>query len=530
MPTDPGSRRQPRQSRGGGGFWLGLAIVVGGIGAVYVFAPQIPRRLLGGGDRPGLGDEPVTAQSSTTQLETREQSATNALTQPSALARTSTSAAPVAPVSAPAAPIPVAKAFADEAKAQTYLTQAEAAYKAAPALKDWSQASSAARKIIGLNVKPATLVRAKDIIRGSEAMAKLFKDLDDRDELQRNYDTDPQLVLIGTGPSASFAVPVTSMDTPEVVKGDPLQWITNQRKTGKVTVLLRGKKDFIPATLPSDQVGSIEHANVAEIVADRQREFDERLARLKNSALADNALAWYDAAKFAYQNRLDDTVAAMMDRALILDPLLAQSVREDKAAGLFANVVLHLNNSNTKQAAAFMKILAERFSDTPSGQQARAFYDSKTKQGADEVAKAQEALRAARRAAMEREAEEARNRKEQRVARAKESGDEKEMAAAEKAPASDAGDVDAAAPAASGDEGKADDLYAKGRDLYSKAIDAGNTSARDQLYEECNKYLTQAQGIYNQLVEKNPGNTALEEKAFMCNKLRYGSIKQRRFH
>ena len=533
MPSEtPNARRQPRQSGGGGGFWLGLALVGGSIAAVYVFAPELPRKLFGGVGQPAPGDEPVTAQTSKTDIDAREQSATSALTKPSDLDRTATKATPVAVVAAPTGPKPVANAYADEAKAQTYLAQAEEAYKAAPAIKDWSKASSAARKIIGLQVKPTTLVRTKDILRGCDAMAKLFKELNDRDELQRNFDTDPQLIMIGTGPNASAAVPITSMDTLEPVKGDPLAWIATQRSSGKITVLLRGKKDFIAASLPSDQVTSVEHARVDEIIAGKRKEFNERLARLKNSNLADNALSWYDAAKFAYQNRLDDSVAAMMDQALILDPLLAATVREDKAAGLFANVVLHLNNNNVKQAAAFMKILAEeRFADTPSGQQARAFYDSKTKSNADEVAKAQESLRAARREAAEREAAEARSRKEQRVARAKETGDAKEIAQAEKAPAQEIEQPEeAGAPPASGDEGKADELFSKGRDLYSKAIDAGNTSARDTLYEECNKYLTQAQNIYNKLAEKNPGNTAIEEKAFMCNKLRYGSIKQRRFH
>jgi hypothetical protein len=34
--------------------------------------------------------------------------------------------------------------------------------------------------------------------------------------------------------------------------------------------------------------------------------------------------------------------------------------------------------------------------------------------------------------------------------------------------------------------------------------------------------------IYNKLLAENP-TPSLEEKAFVCNKLRYGAIKQRRF-
>lgn len=523
MSNDPVTRRPPRRSSGG--FWLTLSLAAAGLAAIYVFAPDLPRSLFGAPSTPAPGDEPLIAQTSSTQIEAREQSATNALTQPSNVARTTT-LAPTPAVTIPAASTPAIGAANDEAKAKVYLVQAEEAYRAAPALKDWSKATSAARKILGLRVTPATLVRAKDIIRGSEAMAKLFQYLDDRDELQRNYDTHPQLVLIGN----DFAVPIISMDNPEVVKGDPLAWIASQRASGKITVLLQGKKDFIPASLQSDRVAAVQRAKVDEIIAGKRKEFEERLSRLKNGALADNALAWYDAAKFAYQNRLDDHVASMIDRALILDPLLASTVREDKAASLFANIVLHLNNNNRKPADAFMNIITKRFADTPSGLQARAFYDSKTKADAVEVAKAQEALRAARRAAQERELEAARARKEQRVARAKETGDEQELAAAEQAPTDDPETAVASTPVASGDEGKADELFAKGSALYSRAIEAGNSSARDDLYAECNKYLTQAQGIYNALVEKRPGDTALEEKAFMCNKLRYGSIKQRRFH
>jgi hypothetical protein len=92
----------------------------------------------------------------------------------------------------------------------------------------------------------------------------------------------------------------------------------------------------------------------------------------------------------------------------------------------------------------------------------------------------------------------------------------------------DVGTTEMGAPP-TGNEAKADDLFAQGKEAYQKALDAGNTGNRDQLYHEAQKYLTEAQNIYNALLEKSP-NTALEDKAFMCNKLRYGSIKQQRFH
>lgn len=531
MASDPApSRRAARRSSGGGGFWLGLAIVVGGIGAVYVFAPDVPRRIMGEAARPADGDEPSAAQSGSTKLAEREQNADNRLAEVSQVARTETRQAPAAPKPQTPTAAPVAASYKDEARAQELLAAANAAYVAAVSAKDWTKATSAARRVLELQAKPATLVRAKDIIRGAEALEKLFKDLDDRDELARNFDTHPSLVVYRDDKGASnLAVPIRSMDDKTPVDGDPLVWIAGQRKTGKLTLLLKSAKAFNPGVLPPDQVQEVQRADLPAIIAERRKLFEERLARLKNGSLAGNALAWYDAAKFAYQNRLDEHVSQMMDRALLLDPLLAQSVREDKAAGLFSNVVLHLTNKNLPQAAGFMALIDKKFADTPSGKEARAFYDAKTKASAADIASAQERLRAARREAAERAAEAARKRKEQRLSRAKDTGDEKEIAAAQAEPSADDDDTTAMAPV-SGDEGKADELYAKGREIYQKALEAGNSDGRDQLYADCNKYLSQAMNLYNQLLEKNPGNTALEEKAFMCNKLRYGSIKQRRFH
>ena len=524
-PSAPRRTTRPAPKKGGG-FWLALVIICGGIGAVYVFAPDLPRRLLGGADTPPAGDEPALAQSTDTTMAARQTPSVDpALSQPSTVARTATDRNPVVAPEPVAAPIKTT--FADEAQAQKMLAEAEAAYSQAPARKDWTKAVSRARAITSLDAKPATLVRAQDIVRGAQAMERLFKELDDRDELSRSFETNPNLVLLTDGPAPTQAVPIRSMSDQTVVDGDPVAWIQAQRRTGKVTLLVRGRKDFVPSELPSDRIGKVEKADVDAIIAERRAEFNQRLARLRNSELATNALAWYDAAKFAYQSRLDDQVAAMMDKALLLDPLLARSVREDKAAMLFANVVLHLNNDNPKQASIFMGMLERRFGDTSSGKEARAFYDIKTKQSADDVAAAQVRLREAREEARKSAKDEADSRRSERIARAKQLGDADALKAAEAEHPDEANTKVGAA--VSGDEGKADDLFAQGKGFYQKALDAGNNDGRDQLYSQAQKYFTQAQSIYNALLEKG-GSPALEEKAFMCNKLRYGSIKQQRFH
>ena len=526
MATDPAPRRRPARRSNGGGFWLGLALVVGGIGAVYVFAPDLPRRLMGEAPRPADGDEPSAAQAGSTTLAEREHTADNQLAEVSQVARSETRQTVAKPKTAAAAP--VAKAYKDEARAQELLAEANAAYAAAVTAKDWTKATSAARKVVELQAKPGTLVRAKDILRGADALEKLFKELDDRDELARNFDTHPSLVIYRDDKGATnLAVPIRSMDAKTPVDGDPLAWIAGQRKTGKLTLMLKSAKAFNPGVLPPDQVQEVQRADLDTILAERRTVFEERLARLKNGSLAGNALAWYDAAKFAYQNRLDDHVSQMMDRALLLDPLLAQSVREDKAAGLFSNVVLHLTNKNLPQAAGFMALIDKKFGDTPSGKEARAFYDSKTKENSADVASAQERLRAARKDATQRAAQQARERKEQRLARAKDTGDEQEIAAAQAEPVDT---EDAPGAPVSGDEAKADELFATGKETYQKAIEAGNSDGRDRLYADALKSLTPARNLYMSLLEKNPGNASLDEKARICSQIRYGAIKQQRFH
>jgi hypothetical protein len=89
-----------------------------------------------------------------------------------------------------------------------------------------------------------------------------------------------------------------------------------------------------------------------------------------------------------------------------------------------------------------------------------------------------------------------------------------------------------AAPAlrlGSRDEAGADAHFAKGKELYTRAVDSGNTTGRDELYGQANAELTAAVAIYSALAEGRPDDQRLGEKLRQCNQLRYGSIKQRRF-
>ncbi len=506
-------RRTPPSSSGGGGGWLFVLVLVGAVAAIFVFVPDLPGKILSRGDQPADGPEPTAAQESSATLAERDAAAASKLTDASAIDRSLSTATvkTTKPVDV-AKPVAAKAQFAAEADAQKLLATAEEAYKSFK----WDKAESVATRIVGLDAKPATKVRAKDIVRGAKALAKLFKELDDKDELTRNYDTHPSLVQLNNLGSPIYGVPIMSPEDPTVVEKDPIGWINAQRKTGKIALLIRGKKDFIATVLPADKVGEIAPVDQKAVIAEKTTEFSTRLDRMRNSDMARDPLAWYDAAKFAYRNRLDEFVTEMMDQAILLDPMLVASVREDKAAVLYANIVLHMKNGNQKQAAAFVGVIKKRFADTPSGKEAELFYEGRS---ADMLAMAK------KRQEDERAAAEAR--REARVERLKELGDE--QAAAKVAAEVEPEETFDAPAAASGDEATADAFFVKGRDMYAQAIELGNSSGRDEMYAKAEKEFNQAMAIYNRLLETAGEDSALASKAHECNQLRFGSKKQRRY-
>jgi endonuclease YncB( thermonuclease family) len=79
-------------------------------------------------------------------------------------------------------------------------------------------------------------------------------------------------------------------------------------------------------------------------------------------------------------------------------------------------------------------------------------------------------------------------------------------------------------------EASGDAAYAIGKETYARAIAAGNTPERDELYEQAYVQLTKGMQIYSALAEKNENDEKLANKLRECMQLRYGSVKQRRFH
>lgn len=495
--------------------YLVFALLILSVFLVAVLKPDLTRSLLGG-DPPkpdSPGDSPAVAGNvSGSALGEREAAAALAdlgtinLAKPPPVAAKPTVAGPVAG--------PVAGAT-DEAKAAALLADAEAAYKA----MDWDKAESLARGIAKLSAKTTTRDRASDIERGAPALKRVFKDLDERDELSRNYETHPSLIRLVRGGSETLAVPITQMEPPyNPVVDSPIAWVQTQRKAGKVMLLVKGSKQFTPAEMVVDDY-DIQPADLTAARAVAQQTLSSRAARVEaDKSVRRDAFVWYELGKFAYRNRLDDQVVRYLDRAIDLDPDLARNVREANAGMLFGSLVMHSRNGNKQQAAAFMASIERRFKDTEQAKQARLFYEGKQ---AEMVAAAKEAER--------RQREEAAARLAAKVAAAKKQGDEEKakaivVAAKEEEepeePVSDNGPVDASVASARG-------LRDKGREILGQATNMPATDERNHKYAEAAKLLAQAKALYAKYLEKNKADSSAEAEMIETQKMWFTANKMK---
>ncbi len=516
----PRSASTVRPRRSGGGGYVVLAVLIGGVAALFIFGGNTLRELIGHAGMPhDEGKEPTSPAGANANVA----SVGHVDTMPTAAV--AVQAAPVAvaaPVTPDAAPTtPTGPAFPDAAKAAADLDQANREYKA----YHWQAAVDRAQRVLSLRADPKQLERARDIASGAVELQKLFKALDDRDELSRNYDTNPLLVEIGSGSSAIYAVAVQDdSKDPVPVDNDPINYIKQSAAAGtKVWLMVKGAKDFILSSQLPDDVSSTRFVDQVQVAKVKQAEFDKKRKALESSALANSASAWYEAAKFAYRNRLDSLVTDLLDRALDLDPNLVETVREEKAGQLYANMVFHIKNNNKTQAAIYVGIIQRKYADTNQGKEAILYYNGKT----------QEMLAMAM-AEQQRAKDEEAARIAARLQKAQESGDADRIAAAQKAAAAPQDPVDDPATPdqpsdapVSADEAAAGKAYDDGFQFYAQAQALGAVPERNDLYAKAAALFSQSVKIYSKLLEKDPNNETLQTKMVEANKLRFGAEKYR---
>jgi hypothetical protein len=507
MPPAPDGNRR-RKSSGGG--WLLLFVLISACGATFFFAGDKLRDFFGIVRKPSAeGTEPTSPGDvkATVVATTPPENTTISNV------ATHNEAAPT-PVAQPVAAIPHEIQFKDQSQGDRYLADAETGFKTL----NWTQARSAAEHVLGLDVKPETLNRARDISSKAVVIVDLFKHLSERDELTRNYDTDPSLVAIGQGSHAMLVVPLSSDD--QVVTEDPVGYITkmNQVQPGHVPALIKGNKDYIKSELPETLIDLHQIDQVA-VNKEKESEFETKLASLNNGTSSRSPLAWYEAAKFAYRNRLDIHVAEMLDQAIELDPLLLKSVRENIAGKLCTAMLFHLRNHSQKPADKYITMIRARYADTDQGKQAELYYTGQT-----QALLAMAAQEDARRKQAEDE------RRQARIDRAKELGDSAKVVAiqAEK-PVDDTPTEVADSPPANADEQVAKKAFDDGMVLYGKADNMPPTEERNQLYRQAIKFFSASKADYQLLVEKSPNDTSLQEHMVEANQFLFGCHKNLTF-
>ncbi len=508
MPAIMGCMRSPILPRhtqpgrhGGGVVWLILALAVIVVASMVFLAPDLPRSLLGRPDTPADRGSDPEVKVVAAPLPKPSKPATTPVKAPD-------KPAPAAPVvvAAPKPEAPVAvKTYPDDAVAASILAEARAKYRAF----QWNQAALTAMKVAAMDVSPATRQRAKDIQHGASVLDKLFATLNDEDELCRGYDTHPCLVEVTTHGSAGLAVPIEHIDRPTPLAGDPIANIEKQKREGKVHLMCKGRKKYSPVTLEADAIDAVKAVDLKPIMAQMRADLAARLETLKNGADANQALSWYEAARFAYQNRLDDQVTDLMDKALELDPGLLMTVREDRAATLLGHMLIKLKDGNKPQAATYLATITKRFADTDSGKKAVAYYAGETEKLLA-LEKAAEARRIA--------AEQARLKaiKERETALGV-----KTATVVAKADPTESLDL----KPVTGDELVADTMTEDGRKLCSKAIESPVGPDKNKYYKQAYQILFKAKALYADLARKDPGNQGIQTKMITCSQYLYMAKK-----
>ena len=485
--------------------WLVLTLLVIGPFTFIVICPDLPQQWFGAAPaKPeSLGDEPSTAGA----LSGRELAARNLENELLRMSKVTTSApllqtATKAPDAAPVKPIPTVDS-ADDAKAAPLLADAEEKYKA----MDWDAAEKSARRITNLNAKVQIKGRAMDIERGAPLLKRLFAALNDRDELSRNWDTHPSLVHLSKAGNDMMAVPIISNSDPITpIESDPLAWINGKKRAdGKAWFLVQGIRQFSPSQFDvTDYEASLVDQTVVR--ANRMQGLRQRLERIQaDVALKRDPYAWYEAGKFAYRNRLDDQVTALLDKAVTLDPFLNRTVRENNAKELFGSMMLHMKLGNDVAANAFMASIERRYKDTDQARQARLYREGKTKEFLV-AAREGERLAAAQAEERKRERESiAKKKSEAEVAKVIE--EDKEIV--EEAPTPVAQD-NTPAPAALA---KARDLVAKAMPLAHDASNMPPTDARNKKYHEAARILKEAKTLFVDYTNKHPEDEKAQVEA-----------------
>lgn len=499
------TRRPPR----GGYGWFLLLLAIGGVLALVALAPDSLRQSLGIANDIGLSDGDLPLSSTDSDVDIEERSAALGHQDISVDVTVDRTDAAQTAVTEPTDPEPERETAArvDDRDREVIEAAIEQARTYLESYR-WDEARERAGAILDRDMSPQLATMARRIVHNAGKLQELFQRLDLRGELRRNHNTHPLLVRFDiVGGDTMEAYPLLDMRGSEVPDTDnPVAWIESRLNTQGAVALQSvqgGSTEY-----QRDQIRNLRPADLDRIKDEARQALTDQIRRVREQPeMQRDPLTWYEIARFAYQNRIDNHVVRMLERAIDLDPLLVDTIKEDNANSLFLDMVRFREQGNNAGVNAAMVSLRNQYRETAVFAQAQAYYNQELEQ-----------LRTARAAQRQRQQEALAQRQQARIEVARQVRDDAAVARIER----DEPVVEAAPepPPASGGSGDAHELMNRAMEIYSRANHLPPSVERDQLYGQAIPLFTQARDLFLAAGD--------EENAVRANMLRFGSIKNRR--
>lgn len=404
-----------------------------------------------------------------------------------------------------------APTFPDQSEASGLLADANQAYRTL----EWTKARSSAGKVLQLDAKPATKSEARSIISRSRELQDFMKSMTNPEYgmNQGIYTTDAVAQITYQSGSTELVVPVKSMDDKTIINtDDPVNYIQKKLDAGRAYVM---NEKGIPAEIKPNMIIGVDSADMRSKKEELSQQAAEKYMKVQeNPLLKTDAVALYDVARFAYEVGATKPVTQLLERALILDPNLATSVRNDRAQESYEKIVRALKSGSKNSAAGHLRYMRKHYEDTSVFREAEAYY----KGNSEELAKQMRANREAKRRAIE---EGRRKRREQ----AKKAGDTEIIEQLDEIESQEKKTEEKLASASSGSMADADAKWEKGQEYIRLAFADGADRAgkKDAYLKQAVDVLVQAKASYIAMSEK--GNAEAAKKAAECNRDLYTAKK-----
>lgn len=505
-----GTRPSPVQTKssGGGLFFLFLFAIVTSAGAAFVLYPDKVMELL------GLKDAPT--QESSEVVDTTEPAPVQKTKQRSPPPQTK-EITPVEVVPEKTAKIikVAVRTYTDDSKALSQILKGQNAYRQF----DWTGSRNLAGKVLKMDASPEVKAQARLLISNSKELQAFMKKMRSKqDGMVRGIYVNSALTALHmqNGGAPILVVPIQSFSNHKIVKTtDGAAYINAQLDAGGKVFCMTEKG--IAAEYRSERILEVKNPNRDDVYRKYHAQFKKKYVKVEsNEFLKNDAVALYEVARYGYFVGADSKVTDLLERAILIDPALSETVRNDRAQAIFDKLVRYMKKSpQGKSGASYIVQLKKYYKDTPIYPQALEYYNGDKGRVAilqkEELVRKKEKRKQARKQA-KKKAEKEGNTDTLEIIKEIEKEEEK----TEKQNA-----------AVSGDEAKADAAWEEGSEYLSEAItEAPDDGTKDKLLYKAFKKINEAYNIYSKLAEN--GSASALRKLPECGQDKYLAKKTMR--